>query len=314
MNSAKRILELALLQEAQEKNKDQNEQIDDLNDQIERCDQLESDAESEHELHDTDSEQSDCETVGDEFETVDELQPPEGEIFFNNTPIFRGKDKKTMWFKHAPKVYGRTKIQNLVVKIPGVKGIAREAKTPLECWKLFFPDDSIQEIVDYTNVYLGLMRKNYGRGRDCPDTNYDEIYALLGLLYLTGVKKSQDVDISELWTDDGTGPECFRSTMSYRRFYTLLRALRFDDHTDRNIRMAQDNLAPIRKQFDGFVERCKKNYQIGLYGTVDEMLEAFRGRCKFRKYIANKPAKYGIKIYALVDSTTFYTSNLEIYA
>lgn len=44
------------------------------------------------------------------------------------------------------------------------------------------------------------------------------------------------------------------------------------------------------------------------------MLEAFRGRCKFRQYIANKPAKYGIKIYALVDARTFYTSNMEIYA
>ncbi|CAH1991136.1 unnamed protein product [Acanthoscelides obtectus] len=44
------------------------------------------------------------------------------------------------------------------------------------------------------------------------------------------------------------------------------------------------------------------------------MLEAFRGRCRFRQYIANKPAKYGIKIYGLVDARTFLTSNLEIYA
>lgn len=44
------------------------------------------------------------------------------------------------------------------------------------------------------------------------------------------------------------------------------------------------------------------------------MLEAFRRRCMFRQYIANKPAKYGIKIFALVDARTFYTSNMEIYA
>ena len=43
------------------------------------------------------------------------------------------------------------------------------------------------------------------------------------------------------------------------------------------------------------------------------MLEAFRGRCRFRQYIANKPAKYGIKIYATVDARMFYTHNLEIY-
>ncbi|CAH2004387.1 unnamed protein product [Acanthoscelides obtectus] len=44
------------------------------------------------------------------------------------------------------------------------------------------------------------------------------------------------------------------------------------------------------------------------------MLEAFRGRCRFRQYTANKPAKYAIKIYGLVDARTFFTSNLEIYA
>ena len=44
------------------------------------------------------------------------------------------------------------------------------------------------------------------------------------------------------------------------------------------------------------------------------MLEAFRGRFSFRQYIPNKPAKYGIKIFALVDSACYYMSNLEIYA
>ncbi|KAJ8866945.1 hypothetical protein PR048_032807 [Dryococelus australis] len=43
------------------------------------------------------------------------------------------------------------------------------------------------------------------------------------------------------------------------------------------------------------------------------MLEAFRGRSKFRQYIANKPGNYGIKIYGLIDAMMFYTSRLEIY-
>ena len=43
------------------------------------------------------------------------------------------------------------------------------------------------------------------------------------------------------------------------------------------------------------------------------MLESFRGKCHFRQYIANKPAKYGITVYSLVDSRMFYTHNMEIY-
>lgn len=47
--------------------------------------------------------------------------------------------------------------------------------------------------------------------------------------------------------------------------------------------------------------------------TIDEELVAFRGRCAFRQYIPSKQAKYGLKIYTLVDAKTFYTMHLEIY-
>ena len=43
------------------------------------------------------------------------------------------------------------------------------------------------------------------------------------------------------------------------------------------------------------------------------MLHPFRGRCSFVQYIPSKPAKYGVKIFALYDAKTFHTSNLEIY-
>ncbi|XP_054740501.1 piggyBac transposable element-derived protein 4-like [Anastrepha obliqua] len=48
--------------------------------------------------------------------------------------------------------------------------------------------------------------------------------------------------------------------------------------------------------------------------TLDEQLLSFRGRCSFRQYIPNKPAKYGLKVFALVDVHYPYTYNLEIYA
>nr|CAI5818437.1 unnamed protein product [Callosobruchus analis] len=46
---------------------------------------------------------------------------------------------------------------------------------------------------------------------------------------------------------------------------------------------------------------------------MDEQLLAFRGNCSFRQYIPSKPAKYGIKVFALVDTKNAYTSNLEVY-
>lgn len=41
---------------------------------------------------------------------------------------------------------------------------------------------------------------------------------------------------------------------------------------------------------------------MGKYLTTEDILEALGGRCEIRQYIANKSAKKGIKIVALVDS------------
>lgn len=46
---------------------------------------------------------------------------------------------------------------------------------------------------------------------------------------------------------------------------------------------------------------------------IDEKLEPFRGGCSFIQYIPKKPAKYGLKIFAVVDSKTYYTLKMEIY-
>ena len=44
------------------------------------------------------------------------------------------------------------------------------------------------------------------------------------------------------------------------------------------------------------------------------MLPGFRGKCGFRQYIPPRPSKYGIKIFAMINSKAFYTGNLETHA
>ncbi|XP_046409246.1 piggyBac transposable element-derived protein 4-like [Ischnura elegans] len=101
--------------------------------------------------------------------------------------------------------------------------------------------------------------------------------------------------------------------MSRKRFHFILQSLRFDDKATRSDRKLLDKLAPVREVFDIFVQNCRESYSLGEYVTIDEMLSKFRGRCAFRQYIPSKPGKYGIKIFSLADSKTFYTGNLEVY-
>lgn len=120
--------------------------------------------------------------------------------------------------------------------------------------------------------------------------------------------------MEDLWSRDGIGVEFFPLAMSLRRFKFLLRAIRLDDINTREERKVLDRLAPVRDIFEQFVEKCQQNYNVSEFVTVVEMLESFRGHCAFRQFIKSKPARYGVKIFALVCARSFYVANLEIYA
>ncbi|XP_008181635.1 piggyBac transposable element-derived protein 4-like [Acyrthosiphon pisum] len=95
--------------------------------------------------------------------------------------------------------------------------------------------------------------------------------------------------------------------MSLQRFRFLIRCIRFDDLDTRIERKVTDKFSSFREIFDLFINNCKNNYSIGEFGTIDETLVAFRGRCPFKMYIPSKPAKYGIKVFSLVDAKMSYT-------
>lgn len=76
--------------------------------------------------------------------------------------------------------------------------MAKNARTPLECWLLFFDQIMLVSIVENTNKYIVTISKNYKRSRDAKPTNLAEIKAVLGLLYLAGIHKSSRLNTEYL--------------------------------------------------------------------------------------------------------------------
>lgn len=105
-----------------------------------------------------------------------------------------------------------------------------------------------------------------------------------------------------------SAPQCHN-----RHFHVLSRVIRFDNRETRHQRHQNDKLAPIRELWDKWVERLPLIYNPGPAVTVDERLVAFRGRCRFKQYIPNKPAKYGIKLWTACDSKSSYAWNMQVY-
>lgn len=255
--------------------------------------------------HQSDTEQELSESDGDLSDDTEE----EGLQSY-----FIGKDGVTKWRKEHPPKNVRTRAHNIISQLPGPKGAAREAKSEIQALDLFISNDVLSIITTSTNIYIEVVRQKFARDRDARLTNMIEIRAFIGLLYLIGSLRSSRKNLHQLWDNSkGNGLESCYLTMSEQRFRFLLRCIRFDDVRDRHVRKEVDKFSPIRELFGEMVLSFQNCYSASEFLTVDEQLIAFRGRCSFRQYIPNKPSKYGIKTFALVDAKTAYTLKLETY-
>lgn len=171
---------------------------------------------------------------------------------------------------------------------------------PLTLFKSFITEEISSEILKWTNVEIALKKQKYNTIKETQsDVCQDELNAFFGVLFL----KDNHLTIDELFSTNFCGNR-YVACMSKERFAFLGRCLRFDDKGLRMQALQNDRLSPIRKIWDLLLKQCRNNYIPGSYLTIDEQLLAFRGRCKFKIFIPNKPAKYGLKIKKLCDSTT----------
>ncbi|CAG5046019.1 unnamed protein product [Parnassius apollo] len=133
----------------------------------------------------------------------------------------------------------------------------------------------------------------------------EELHTLLGLIIFSGAMGNNDLPNRELFDPTLCGSKDI-ATMSLERFEFLLRCLHIDDRSTRENRRQNDKFEPIRNIWEIFIQRCRDLYKPCAYINIDEQLLAFRGRCPFRMYIPNKPAKYGIKIVLACDVNSKY--------
>jgi hypothetical protein len=172
-------------------------------------------------------------------------------------------------------------------------------------------------IVRETNREAGRKTAEWNDGhpdnlREWNPTTITEIQAVIGLVILAGLHRGRMEPLEDLWSPK-SGRPIFCAVMSLRRFKSLLKYLRFDNKATRETRRATDKLAAFRDMWNMFTAQLPKLLIPGTDITVDEQLVAFRGRCPFRQFMPQKPAKYGIKIWWACDAATAYPLAGEVY-
>ncbi|KAJ8961304.1 hypothetical protein NQ314_005953 [Rhamnusium bicolor] len=286
--------------------------------------------ESEFSSHETDSEIEETDTEEQEDEHFDQSNVEEDHRDTENETDDENTDRNKQYFfkknkykwSKIPPASGKTRVENKIrSKIPAVIGEAYRNKPskPVDSWNLLFDEHMLDIVVEHTNERITEMAAFYGdQALSCQFTNHiekTELKAFIGLLLLSGAFKSHNEDVSSLWATNLTGCDIFRVTMTLKRFCFLCSALRFDDSSTRADRIQNgDKLAPISELFNLMIVNSQSNYSCGEYMTIDEMLVGFRGRCRYKMYMPNKPNKYGLKIMCLCDAKTHYLLNAFIYA
>lgn len=207
-----------------------------------------SDSESDNYDENIDSDESDdleARTVSSESEQDDESNDEDdncksSDSDFTAYRMQKGQIIETWNWNRKP--FSRRKVgpHNILIKIPGVVGPVKGFTNILKTWSCLFDDSMINNIVTYTNQYISTIKIEFSRERDVTSTDATEIKAFIGLLYLLGVYRANRLNLDEIWSNRGDGIECFRLTMSQRRFRFLIRCLRFDDRESRAERKIND--------------------------------------------------------------------------
>ncbi|XP_037530523.1 piggyBac transposable element-derived protein 4-like [Nematolebias whitei] len=251
-----------------------------------------------------DEEDSEDESAGvpssDENQEMQQSSSTEG--------TWTSKDGKIKWSTSPHQSQGRLSSCNVIKMIPGPTRFAVTRVDDIEsAFQLFISPPIEKIILNMTNLEGKRVFQEKWKPLDPTD-----LHAYIGILVLAGVYRSKGEATASLWNEENGRP-IFRATMSLETFHMISRVIRFDNRDTRADRRERDKLAAIRDVWNKWVEILPLLYNPGPHVTVDERLVPFRGRCPFRQYMPNKPAKYGIKMWAACDAKSSYVWNLQVY-
>ena len=165
----------------------------------------------------------------------------------------------------------------------------------------------------YTNQKYKQYCREHPRGsvarrfRGYRPFSKEEVLAFMGLSFISGAHTATKKPISDLYHS-----KFLKAALPRDRLLLLIKFCRCDDVNTRDDQK-DDRFGHIREVWNTFNNRCRELYGLGPHTTIDEMLQKFRGRCRFRQYMASKPGRYGIKHWILPDAENHYCYNAIPY-
>ena len=142
---------------------------------------------------------------------------------------------------------------------------------------------------------------------------FTEYQAFIGLMMLAGVFRVHREPISKLYcVDPNLSRPIFKATLPRERFKVINTFLGIDDFRTRLERIKTNRLAPIKEVFEKLNCSLRESYNHKSFLRWTTLMSLTSTDCLCTVH-ALKARQYGIKIFVIADSLTFYPVNIEAY-
>lgn len=202
-------------------------------------------------------------------------------------------------------------------RVPGPQLNRTANYTPLELFQLFFSTTVIDTLVKHTNA--NGKKKQQAQQKHWHTVTREDMYSFLSLVLYMGM-----VPLKAM-TDFWKGSKLYRlpfpsSVMPSNRFLAISRSLHINDpavETANDLKKGTpgyDKLCRIKPLYEQILAACYTFFHPYQHISVDERMVATKARIGLKRYVRNKPTKWGIKLFVLADSSCGYTLNFFVDA
>ena len=189
---------------------------------------------------------------------------------------------------------------------------------PIEYFFQLIPESFFETFRDQTHLYAHQREQekdpNWTVERSkWKSTTVPELKAYIAIIMYMGIC---DLPNYRLYWSDGIMNQPFVSNIMIRnRYEDLSSYVHMADRTANPVRGQEghDVLHKVRPILDIVKKTWAESMNLSKNLCVDEAMVKFKGRCHFLQYLPAKPTKWGLKVWALCDSESYYMASMRVY-
>ena len=183
---------------------------------------------------------------------------------------------------------------------------------------LFFTPELMHEFTKNTNEYAKeQIRKNTplkerSIWRHWVDVTNEEIMAFFGVILNMGMNPKPEIQdyFTEEWTQKSP---FYKDVFSRERFFQIFWMFHAGLLVRRRAPQVNTRGATMKNMVDYLDRKFREYYIPGRNICIDGSTIGFKGRVIFKCFNPKKPTKWGLRVYVLADSVTFYITCIEPY-